>query len=43
IYVLGTVDMYTFGRYFPTLKEQSIDYLMPEFLRDIYKEKMLEY
>ncbi|TGZ36998.1 bifunctional metallophosphatase/5'-nucleotidase, partial [bacterium M00.F.Ca.ET.162.01.1.1] len=29
IYVLGTVDMYTFGRYFPSLKEQSIDYLMP--------------
>ncbi|GGB88693.1 MULTISPECIES: bifunctional metallophosphatase/5'-nucleotidase [Staphylococcus] len=42
-YVLGTVDMYTFGRYFPTLKEQSIDYLMPEFLRDIYKEKLLGY
>ncbi|SCU08684.1 UDP-sugar hydrolase; 5'-nucleotidase [Staphylococcus xylosus] len=43
IYILGTIDMYTFGRYFPTLKDQSIDYLMPEFLRDIFKEKLLEY
>jgi len=42
-YILGTVDMYTFGRYFPTLKDQPIDYLMPEFLRDIFKEKLLEY
>ncbi|PHK48836.1 bifunctional metallophosphatase/5'-nucleotidase [Staphylococcus edaphicus] len=42
-YILGTVDMYTFGRYFPMLKDQSIDYLMPEFLRDIFKEKLLEY
>ncbi|WEN68888.1 bifunctional UDP-sugar hydrolase/5'-nucleotidase [Staphylococcus sp. NRL 16/872] len=41
-YVLGTVDMYTFGRYFPILKGKSIDYLMPEFLRDIFKEKLLE-
>ncbi|MFO3718605.1 bifunctional metallophosphatase/5'-nucleotidase [Staphylococcus felis] len=40
IYLLGTVDMYTFGKYFPLLKEQSIEYLMPEFLRDIYKEKL---
>ncbi|MCD8825294.1 bifunctional metallophosphatase/5'-nucleotidase [Staphylococcus gallinarum] len=42
-YTLGTVDMYTFGRYFPTLKEHAIEYLMPEFLRDIFKEKLLEY
>ncbi|MGW7776614.1 bifunctional metallophosphatase/5'-nucleotidase [Staphylococcus xylosus] len=42
-YILGTIDMYTFGRYFPTLKDQAIDYLMPEFLRDIFKEKLLEY
>ncbi|WP_259339035.1 hypothetical protein, partial [Staphylococcus arlettae] len=38
-----TVDMYTFGRYFPTLKDQATEYLMPEFLRDIFKEKLLEY
>jgi len=41
-YILGTVDMYTFGRYFPLLKGKSIDYLMPEFLRDIFKEKLLD-
>lgn len=42
-YILGTIDMYTFGRYFPTLKDEPTDYLMPEFLRDIFKEKLLEY
>ncbi|UXR78817.1 MULTISPECIES: bifunctional UDP-sugar hydrolase/5'-nucleotidase [unclassified Staphylococcus] len=36
-YLLGTVDMYTFGRYFPMLKGQSMDYIMPAFLRDIFK------
>ncbi|ARJ51370.1 bifunctional metallophosphatase/5'-nucleotidase [Staphylococcus lutrae] len=41
MYVLGTVDMYTFGRYFPTLKGARITYLMPEFLRDIFKNKLL--
>lgn len=41
IYTLGTVDMYTFGRYFPLLKDEKVDYLMPEFLRDIFKEKLL--
>ncbi|MGV3243493.1 bifunctional metallophosphatase/5'-nucleotidase [Staphylococcus sp. 11261D007BR] len=40
-YTLGTVDMYTFGKYFPMLKGESIEYLMPEFLRDIFKEKLL--
>ncbi|CPL72583.1 putative 5'-nucleotidase [Staphylococcus aureus] len=35
--------MYTFGRYFPILKELPKEYLMPEFLRDIFKEKLLEY
>lgn len=41
IYTLGTVDMYTFGRYFPILKGKSIDYIMPQFLRDIFKDKLL--
>lgn len=41
-YILGTIDMYTFGRYFPMLKELPTEYLMPEFLRDIFKEKLLE-
>ena len=40
-YTLGTVDMYTFGRYFPLLKGLPTDYVMPEFLRDIFKEKLL--
>lgn len=43
IYTLGTVDMYTFGRYFPMLKDQQIEYLMPDFLRDIFKKKLLQY
>ena len=30
-YVLGTIDMATFGRYFPILKELPKEYLMPEF------------
>jgi 2',3'-cyclic-nucleotide 2'-phosphodiesterase (5'-nucleotidase family) len=42
-YTLGTVDMYTFGRYFPMLKDQQIEYLMPDFLRDIFKKKLLQY
>ena len=42
-YTLGTVDMYTFGRYFPMLKGLPTEYLMPEFLRDIFKEKLLNY
>lgn len=43
IYILGTVDMYTFGRYFPMLKELPKEYLMPEFLRDVFKEKLQQY
>lgn len=42
-YMLGTVDMYTFGRYFPILKGLPTDYIMPEFLRDIFKEKLLRF
>ena len=42
-YILGTVDMYTFGRYFPILKGLPTDYIMPEFLRDIFKEKLLRF
>ncbi|QLK85590.1 bifunctional UDP-sugar hydrolase/5'-nucleotidase [Staphylococcus sp. 17KM0847] len=36
IYTFGTIDMYTFGRYFPMLKGQPMEYLMPAFLRDIF-------
>lgn len=42
-YTLGTIDMYTFGRYFPILKGLPTDYIMPEFLRDIFKEKLLRF
>jgi len=42
-YILGTVDMYTFGRYFPSLKGLPTEYIMPEFLRDIFKQKLLEF
>ncbi|MEL0538497.1 bifunctional UDP-sugar hydrolase/5'-nucleotidase [Staphylococcus debuckii] len=42
IYTLGTIDMYTFGRYFPIFKDLPTEYLMPEFLRDIFKKKLLE-
>ncbi len=42
-YVLGTVDMYTFGRYFPMLKGLPTEYIMPEFLRDIFEQKLLQF
>lgn len=41
-YKLGTIDMYTFGRYFPILKEMDIKYNMPEFLRNIFEQKLLQ-
>lgn len=37
-YTLGTLDMYTFGRIFPQFRYSRKTYLMPEFLRDIYKK-----
>ncbi|WP_323702942.1 bifunctional UDP-sugar hydrolase/5'-nucleotidase [Mammaliicoccus sp. Dog046] len=41
-YKLGTIDMYTFGRYFPTLKEMDINYIMPDFLRNIFEQKIMQ-
>lgn len=41
-YKLGTIDMYTFGRYFPILKEMNINYIMPQFLRNIFEQKLLQ-
>ena len=35
--------MYTFGRYFPTLKELPKRVFNARVLRDIFKEKLLEY
>ena len=41
-YKLGTIDMYTFGRYFPILKDMNVNYIMPEFLRNIFVQKLLQ-
>lgn len=38
IYYLGTLDMYTFGRFFPQFKSAIKEYLIPDMLRDIVKE-----
>ncbi len=32
---LATLDMFTFGYFFPTFKEASKTYFMPEFIRDV--------
>lgn len=34
-YILATLDMYTFGRFFPQFVQNKKEYIMPEFLRDI--------
>lgn len=34
--------MYTFGRYFPILKDMNINYIMPEFLRNIFEQKLIQ-
>lgn len=36
-YYLGTLDMYTFGRFFPQFKSAKKQYLIPDMLRDIVK------
>ncbi|MGV3465979.1 MAG: bifunctional metallophosphatase/5'-nucleotidase [Heyndrickxia sp.] len=40
IYKLGTVDMYTFGHFFPSLLEAKKKYFMPEFIRDVMTWKL---
>ena len=37
IYTVGTLDMYSFGRFFPHFNSLKKTYYMPEFLRDIVK------
>ncbi|MED1205891.1 bifunctional metallophosphatase/5'-nucleotidase [Heyndrickxia acidicola] len=39
-YTLATVDMYTFGHFFPELYRLPKKYHMPEFLRDVLKWKL---
>ncbi|WP_414043667.1 bifunctional metallophosphatase/5'-nucleotidase [Macrococcus sp. EM39E] len=36
-YQLATLDMYTFGRFFPQFVQNEKEYYMPEFLRDLMK------
>lgn len=33
---LATLDMFTFGYFFPSLKEAKKTYFMPDFLRDVF-------
>lgn len=36
IYTLATLDMFTFGYFFPALKDAPKEYYMPEFIRDVF-------
>ncbi|WP_062109368.1 bifunctional metallophosphatase/5'-nucleotidase [Bacillus niameyensis] len=41
LYKLGTVDMFTFGKFFPEIQRSpKKQYFMPEFLRDIMEWKL---
>ena len=35
-YTLATLDMFTFGFFFPSLKHAEIEYYMPELIRDVF-------
>ncbi|CAM3203624.1 bifunctional UDP-sugar hydrolase/5'-nucleotidase [Filibacter tadaridae] len=35
-YTLATLDMFTFGFFFPSLKDAEIEYYMPELIRDVF-------
>ncbi|WP_227397163.1 bifunctional metallophosphatase/5'-nucleotidase [Jeotgalibacillus aurantiacus] len=41
LYKVATVDMFTFGYFFPEMHRAKKQYFMPEFLRDILKEKLM--
>lgn len=36
LYRLATLDLFTFGYFFPALKRAPKTYFMPEFLRDVF-------
>ena len=38
IYRLATLDLFTFGYFFPNLKRSKKTYFMPEFLRDVFSD-----
>lgn len=40
MYTLGTVDMYTFGHFFPEFNSAEKQYFMPEFIRDVMEWKL---
>jgi hypothetical protein len=40
MYKLGTIDMYTFGHFFPELYLADKKYFLPEFLRDVMEWKL---
>ena len=35
-YTLATLDMFTFGFFFPSLKHAEKEYYMPELIRDVF-------
>lgn len=37
-YTLATLDMFTFGFFFPTLKEAKKEYYMPDLIRDVFAQ-----
>ncbi|KIL43698.1 bifunctional metallophosphatase/5'-nucleotidase [Jeotgalibacillus campisalis] len=40
VYRVATVDMFTFGYFFPEMQRAKKEYFMPEFLRDVLKHKL---
>ncbi|MEG0384909.1 MAG: bifunctional UDP-sugar hydrolase/5'-nucleotidase [Solibacillus sp.] len=38
IYRLATLDLFTFGFFFPSFKYAKKQYILPEFIRDIFRE-----
>ena len=41
-YKLVTLDLFTFGFFFPSFKYMKKQYFLPEFLRDIFKQYMMK-
>ncbi|WP_096156769.1 MULTISPECIES: bifunctional metallophosphatase/5'-nucleotidase [Bacillus] len=39
-YSVGTIDMFTFGKWFPTIKRAKKQFYMPELLRDVLTWKL---
>ena len=42
-YQLATLDMFTFGFYFPSFQRAVKTYYMPEFIRDVFEIYMKEF